>query len=314
MTSPLELSTSQKELASSALAEVFGCTDETFIIRETQAITFALEIESGDVENSPIAVVVPDEFTYILGEDSSSVVVVDTFPPPFNLDPIIAKHNIWEIIVVQSSDRLRFGPVYGTRKIPIRYESSDIIARGAAIMATLALPEAPVSILPLALGVVLHGSLSHIVIPSFSVLPQQVKFTLTTVHPNQRKAAVEIREGLRARAVDNRFVTILRLYHIPPAPAGSIPIEVTLTVERNNKRVTVKAVETLSGRELETSVDRSGLAYEEGVLESQQAAGEKYYEEDAQFRASVDEKIVRETQPEDAVQLFGHPSIKHEEL
>ncbi|KEP52810.1 DnaK family protein [Rhizoctonia solani 123E] len=314
ITSPLALSTSQKELVSSALVDIFGCTDENSVIRETEAITSALNIEPVDVENSPIAVVVPNEFTYILEEYYSTVVVIDTFPPPLNLDLVVTKHNVWEIIIVQSSDKPQLDPVYGTRKIPIRYEPDDIIARGAAIIAALALPKEPVSVLPLSLGVVLHGSLLHVAIPSFSVLPKQVKLTLTTVHHNQQTAMIEIREGTRARAPDNLFVTKLRLDDIPPAPAGAVLIELTLTVERNNNRIIVDALETLSGRKIGTKVEHDALAYSEEVLETQQAAAEKFYDEDAQFRASMGERISRETQPEDAVQLFIHPSTKREEL
>ncbi|CAE6472364.1 unnamed protein product [Rhizoctonia solani] len=314
ITSPLALSTPQKELVSSALVDIFGCTDETFVIRETEAITSALNIEPDDVEISPIAVVVPNEFTYILGEYYSTVVVIDTFPPPLNLDLIITKHNVWEIIIVQSPDRPQLDPVYGARKIPIRYEANDIIARGAAKMAALALPKEPVSILPLPLGFVLHGSLLHVAIPSFSVLPKQAKLTLTTVHHNQQTAMIEVREGTRARAADNLFVTKLRLDDIPPAPAGAVSIELTLTVERNSNRIIVEALETLSGRKIGTTVERDGFIYPEEVLETQQAGGEKFYEEDAQFRASMGERISRETQPEDAVQLFIHPSTNREEL
>ncbi|CAE6506206.1 unnamed protein product [Rhizoctonia solani] len=313
MTSPSTLSTSQKELVSSALSEIFGCTDETFVIQEAQAIASALNIESDDVENSSIAVVVPNKFTYILGEDFSTVIVIDTFPPPLNLDLVVAKHSIREIIVVQDSDNPLFGQTYGANKIPIRYEPNDIIARGAALIATLALPEEPVSILPLALGITLHGSLFHSVVPAFSTLPKQVKLTLTTVHDYQRTAIIEVREGSRASAVDNLSITKLHLKDIYPAPAGIIPIEVMLTVQRNKNQIVVEVIETISGRKVGEVVERDESIYE-GGLGDLQAAGEKYRVEDAQFRASMGERISRETQPKDAVKLFVTPPKKHEEL
>ncbi|CAE6444132.1 unnamed protein product [Rhizoctonia solani] len=313
MTSPLALSTRQKERVSLALKETFGCTDDTLIIRETQAITSALNIESDNVENSPIAVVAPDEYTYIIGEDSSTVVVIDTFPPPLNLDLVFAKHNVWEVVVVQSSEKPRFGPVYGEGRVPIRYERNDIIARGATIIATLALPEEPVSILPLPLGIVLHGSLFHIVIPPFSVLPKQAKITLTTVHDNQETAVIEVREGSRARAAEDLLVTRLRVDDIPPAPAGTVLIEATLTVEHNN-RITIEAIEALSETKVMKVVERDQLVYPEGVLEDQQAAGEKYKKEDAQFIMDMDRIISRQGQPSDAVQLFTNSPFEHEEL
>ncbi|CAE6522397.1 unnamed protein product [Rhizoctonia solani] len=296
ITSPLALSTSQKDLVSSALTEIFGCTDDTFVLRETHAVTSALKIEPDYVENSSIAIVTPNEFTYILGEDSSTIVIVDTFPPPLNLDLAISRHDTREIIVVQKSEQPRFGQTYGPSNIPIRYEPKDIIARGAAIMATLALPEEPVSILPLALGIVLHGRLLHTIIPSFSVLPKQARLTLATVHDDQQTAVIEIREGLRARAEDNLFVTKLQLKNIPPIPAGIIPIEVIVTVERNQNSILVEAVEMLTGSKAVTMVKRDGLVYPEEVLSNHQAAGEKYSEEDAKFRVIMDQSICHETQ------------------
>ncbi|KAH7333712.1 heat shock protein 70kD, peptide-binding domain-containing protein [Rhizoctonia solani] len=314
ITSPLALSTSQKDLVSSALAEIFGCTDDTFVIRETHAITSALNIEPDNVENSSIAIVAPNESTYILGEDSSMIVIVDTFPPPLNLDLAASKHDIREIIVVQGSEQSRFSQAYGASNIPIRYVPSDIIACGAAIIAALALPQEPVSVLPLALGIVLHGRLSHVVIPSFSVLPKQTRLTLTTVSDNQQTAVIEVREGLRTRAEDNLFVTKLQLKGIPPAPAGTIPIEVTVTVERNQNSILVEAIEAISGSKAVSMVERDELVYPEEVLSNHQAAGEKYNEEDAKFREIMAHSVSRETQPSDAVQLFVKQPSKHEEL
>ncbi|CAE6348522.1 unnamed protein product [Rhizoctonia solani] len=313
-TSPLALSTSQKEFISSALKEVFGCVDDSFVIRESHAIISALNIESSDLEDTPIAVVVPNGFTYILEEDYSTVVVVETFPPPLDLDLVFSKYDVKEIIVVQDSGELQLGQTYGTNKIHIRYEPSDIIARGAATVAEHALPGPPASVLPLALGVVLHGAVSHIVIPMFSVLPRHAKLILTTVHDNQQTAVIEVREGSRARASDNLFLTKLHLEGIPPAPAGTISIEVALSAEDYPNRITVEAVETRSGRKATTTVQRDEPVYPEDVLDEHQAAREKYAREDAELRENLGKRLSRETQPMDAVQLFVKPPRRHEEL
>ncbi|KAF8761406.1 hypothetical protein RHS01_00122 [Rhizoctonia solani] len=183
--SPLALSSSQKDLVASVSKEVFGCVDDSLVIREYAAIVYALDIDSSEIEDVSIVL----------------------------LAPTISKYDVKEIIVVRDSGEPELGQTYGANKIPIRYESDDIIARGALIVAENALPVPPVSLLSLPLGVALHGAISHPVIPMFAVLPQRVKLNLTT--------------------------------DIPPAPAGTVLIEVTISVEDYPNRVRVEAVEAI---------------------------------------------------------------------
>ncbi|CCO32181.1 78 kDa glucose-regulated protein Short=GRP-78 [Rhizoctonia solani AG-1 IB] len=279
-----------------ALKEAFSCTDDSFVVQESYAIISALNIESDKIEDAPIALVVPNRFTYILEEDYSTVVVADTFPPPLDLDLVFSKHNAKEIIVVQDPGMLQLGRTYGANDIPIRYEPSDIIARGAVVAAERALPSPPASILPLALSVVLHGTVSHIVTPMFSVLPRTGSITLTTVHDNQQTATIEVREGSRARAADNLFLTKLHLEGIPPAPAGTVSIEVTLYAEDYPSKVVVEAVETSSGRKATSVVQRDEPVYAEGVLDEYQGARDKYAEEDARLREVLNKSLSTQTQ------------------
>ncbi|GAB1525386.1 hypothetical protein RhiTH_008546 [Rhizoctonia solani] len=294
--SPLALSSSQKDLVASVSKEVFGCVDDSLVIREYAAIIYALDIDSSEIEDVSIVLLAPNEFTYILGEDYSTTVVIDTFPPPLDLDLVVSKYDVKEIIVVRDSGEPELGQTYGANKIPIRYEYDDIIARGALIVAENALPVPPVSLLSLPLGVALHGAISHPVIPMFAVLPQRVKLNLTTVHHNQRAALIELWEGPRARATDNLFLTKLRLEDIPPAPAGTVLIEVTISVEDYPNRVRVEAVEAISGKKASTLVQRDEPIYAEGVLDEYQAAKERFAEEDAKFRENWNKNLPHQTQ------------------
>ncbi|CAE6480888.1 unnamed protein product [Rhizoctonia solani] len=294
--SPLALSSSQKDLIASVSKEVFGCVDDSLVIREYAAIIYALDIDSSEIEDVSIVLLAPNKFTYILGEDYSTTVVIDTFPPPLDLDLVVSKYDVKEIIVARDSDEPELGQTYGANKIPIRYESDDIIARGALIVAENALPVPPVSLLSLPLGVALHGAISHPVIPMFAVLPQHVKLNLTTVHHNQRAALIELWEGPRARATDNLFLTKLRLEDIPPAPAGTVLIEVTISVEDYPNRVRVEAVEVTSGKKVSTLVQRDEPVYAEGVLDEYQAAKERFAEEDAKLRENWNKNLPHQTQ------------------
>ncbi|CAE6366520.1 unnamed protein product [Rhizoctonia solani] len=313
-TSPLALSRPQKQFIASTSGEAFGCTDYSFVVPEYEAIISALNIESDEVEDAPIALIIPNGFTYILEGDWTMVVVTDTFPHPLDLDLVFSKHDVKEIIVVQDPGVLQLGQTHGVNNIPVRYEDSDVIARGAVVVAESVPVDPPAYLVALALNVVLYGTVSHIVTPMFSVLPRTGRITLTTVHDNQQTATIEVREGSRARAEDNLFLTKLHLEGIPPAPAGTVSIEVKLYLEGYPSKIVVEAVETTSGRKVTSVVQRDKPFYAEGVVDEYQAAQEKYAEEDARLREVLNKSLSTQTQPIDAVQLLVKPPSKHDEL
>jgi molecular chaperone DnaK (HSP70) len=130
----------------------------------------------------------------------------------------------------------------------------------------------------------------------FSVLPRTGSITLTTVHDNQQTATIEVREGSRARAEDNLFLTKLHLEGILPAPAGTVSIEVTLYAEDYPSKVVVEAVESSSGRKATSVVQRDEPVYAEGVLDEYQGARDKYAEEDARLREVLNKSLSTQTQ------------------
>ncbi|KAF8594229.1 heat shock protein 70kD, peptide-binding domain-containing protein [Ceratobasidium sp. AG-I] len=313
ITTPLTWSRSQRNLLSSA-ASVLGCESHPAVVHAPVAIVSALGIEPHQVEDAPIVIIMPSGVAYVLGEEEYEFRVISEFQPPLNLDHITSTHNANQVVIIQSDDMDQPSDEMRTASgIPIRREHIDIIPKGAALLAFSQLPQEPVTILPLALGVVLYGSLSHTVIPRFVIVPRRADIILTTVHHNQRVANIEVREGSRPRANDNLPLATLVLEGLPPAQAGTLQIHVSVEVDRYLREISVEAVEPTSGRKARRVVERDVVLYEEGVLEAYQEAERDNRKRDAEFLDTLDYGILEDAADEAAVRIFeGRPG--HEEL
>ncbi|KAG9083551.1 hypothetical protein FS749_005942 [Ceratobasidium sp. UAMH 11750] len=185
---PLQLSAARRELLSSATKAAFGCTDGgVHVVHEVYAAADALGIHPAEVEERPAAIVSPNGATYLLGEYAAMFLLLDIIPPPFDMQQT-SKHGTPHILVFLQDNPSSKSPdeTFGAKNVPIRREHVDIIARGAAILASYSLFQEPVTILPLALNIVLHGSYSHILVPPSAQQPSSSERDLasqgTTCH------------------------------------------------------------------------------------------------------------------------------------
>lgn len=296
VSAPEKLPELLQELVSSEVKARFGCPDNVRVVRESSVIASALGLETWDLEDSAAVVVVPTGSTYILEEDYGMVLVFDEISPPFSWDKI-PDRNFTSFLFIRG-DTTEAPP--GPKDAHIRYESIEVFARGAAIFAyelaasahEARFPPEPVSLLPLAISVVLHDQFSHILIPRFSILPQQAQVVLTSVHDNQPTATIQFREGSRARASDNLLLAELVLDGITVGPAGTVRIQVSVEVDRYFGEIVVEVVEPLSGVRAKHVVARGVLPYgTTGVLEAQEKAEMDHRDEDDRLRQNWNEWI-----------------------
>ncbi|KAG8741966.1 hypothetical protein FRC10_002232 [Ceratobasidium sp. 414] len=311
---PFQLSAARRELVSSATKAAFGCTEGgAHVVHEAYAAADALHIHPTEVEEGPAVIVSPNGATYLLGEYAAFFTLLDIIPPPFDIQQTL-KHGTPHTIVFLQDDPLigSLDEILGVEGVLIRREHVDTIARGTAMLASYSLFQEPVTILPLALNVVLHGSYSHILIRRFSTLPRRADVTLTTVHDNQRSAVIELREGSRPRASDNLLLARLVLDGLVPSPAGTLRIEVSVVIDKYLSVIELDAVESKSGAHAKRVVERGVILYEDGVLEAQQAAEEGHRPEDNALRENLD-WVPEGNKYHDAVRLFNKPN-EHDEL
>ncbi|KAG9093815.1 hypothetical protein FS749_013682 [Ceratobasidium sp. UAMH 11750] len=311
---PLQLSAARRELVSSATKAAFRCTDGgAHVVHEVYAAADALCIHPAEVEERPAAIVSPNGATYLLGEYAAMFTLLNIIPPPFDMQQT-SKHGTPHVLVFLQDNPSSESPdeTFGAKHVPVRWEHVDIIARGAAILASYSLFQEPVTILPLALNIVLHGSYSHTLVPRFSALPRRVDVTLTTAHDSQRSATIELREGSRPFARDNLPLARLVLGDLVPSPAGALRIEVVVVIDKYLSAIEVEAVESKSGVRAKQVVERGVVLYEDGVLEAQQESEEDRRSADNFLREHFD-WTSEGNQYRDAVRLF-YERDEHDEL
>jgi molecular chaperone DnaK len=113
----------------------------------------------------------------------------------------------------------------------------EVVAVGAAIQAGVLSGEVKdillLDVTPLTLGIKVEGDLMVPLIPRNMAIPTQKSQTFSTAQDDQSGVTVEVYQGERPMAEDNRKLGNFDLTGIPPALRGSPKIEVTFDIDAN---------------------------------------------------------------------------------
>jgi molecular chaperone DnaK len=113
----------------------------------------------------------------------------------------------------------------------------EVVAIGAAIQAAVLAGEMRdvllLDVTPLTLGVKVEGGLLAPLIPRNTTIPTQRSQTFSTAADNQSGVTVEVYQGERPMAEDNRKLGNFDLTGIPPALRGMPQIEVKFDIDAN---------------------------------------------------------------------------------
>ena len=113
----------------------------------------------------------------------------------------------------------------------------EVVAIGAAIQAAVLGGEMKdvllLDVTPLTLGVKVEGGLLAPLIPRNTTIPAQRSQTFSTAVDNQSGVTVEVYQGERPMADDNRKLGNFDLTGLPPAPRGAPQIEVKFDIDAN---------------------------------------------------------------------------------
>ncbi len=180
-----------------------------------------------------------------------------------------------------------------TGKDPFKGINPDeCVAMGAALQAGVLGGEVQglllLDVAPLSLGVETMGGVMTKVIERNTTIPTKKSQIFSTAADGQTSVEVNVLQGEREFARDNKQLGIFKLDGITPAPRGIPQIEVTFDIDANGI-VNVSAKDMATGKEQKITISSSTNMSKEEVEKAVQDA-EKYAAEDKKKREEVDAK------------------------
>src|SRR5256714_5547640 len=141
---------------------------------------------------------------------------------------------------------------------------------------------------PLSLGVETLGGVMTVLIPRNTTIPTSKKETFSTAADNQNAVTINVLQGEREFARDNRLLGTFNLEGIPPAPRGVPQIEVTFNIDVNGI-LAVSAKDLGTQKENKITVQNAGgLSKEE--IDKMKRDAEAHAAEDKKRREVIDLK------------------------
>jgi molecular chaperone DnaK len=159
---------------------------------------------------------------------------------------------------------------------------------------------------PLSLGVETLGGVMTVLIPRNTTIPTSKKEVFSTASDNQNAVTINVLQGEREFARDNRLLGNFNLEGIPPAPRGMPQIEVTFNIDVNGI-LAVTAKDLGTGKEIAHRIEKTGgLSKDE--IEKMKRDAEAHAAEDKKRREVIDLKNQGESlvyQTEKSLREYG---------
>jgi molecular chaperone DnaK len=141
---------------------------------------------------------------------------------------------------------------------------------------------------PLSLGVETLGGVMTVLIARNTTIPTSKAETFSTASDNQSSVTINVLQGEREFAKDNRLLGRFDLTGIPPAPRGVPQIEVTFNIDVNGI-LNVQAKDKGTGKENKIVIQNSGGLNKEEI-ERMKREAESHAAEDKQRRETIEVK------------------------
>ena len=205
-------------------------------------------------------------------------------------------NDIDEIIIVGGSTRIPL--VQETVKNIFKKEPNksvnpdEAVAAGASVQGAIISDDIKdvvlVDVTPLSLGIETEGSIMTVLIGRNTTIPTTKSQVFSTAADNQTTVTINVLQGERQMAPDNRPLGRFDLMGIPAAPRGVPQIEVSFDIDVNGI-VHVSAKDLATGKEQKTRIETSSGLNEEEINKMVNDA-ELHSEEDKKKKESIEIK------------------------
>lgn len=168
----------------------------------------------------------------------------------------------------------------------------ECVALGASIQAGVLGGEVEglllLDVTPLSLGVETMGGVMTKIIERNTTIPTKKSQIFSTAADGQTQVEINVLQGEREFARDNKQLGVFRLDGIPPAPRGVPQIEVTFDIDANGI-VNVSAKDLGTGKQQKITITSSSNMSKEEIDRAIKEA-EQYAQEDKKRREEVERK------------------------
>ncbi len=229
-----------------------------------------------------------DELTGDLVEKTMGPVrqaLADSGLAPSDLNKVLLVGGSTRIPAVQEAVKKYLG------KEPFKGINPDeCVALGAAIQGGVLGGDVKgillLDVTPLSLGIETYGGVFTKIIERNTTIPTKKSQIFSTATDNQPSVQVNVLQGEREMAANNKSLGIFNLDGIAPAPRGIPQIEVTFDIDANGI-VSVSAKDLGTGKEQQITITASSNMSKEDIEKAVREA-EQYAEEDKKRKEEVE--------------------------
>ena len=208
-------------------------------------------------------------------------------------DAGISKNEINEVVLVGGSSRIpavqKLVKDYTGKEPNQSVNPDEVVAVGAAIQAGVLAGEVKdivlLDVTPLTLGIETLGGVMTPLVPRNTTIPVSKSQVFSTAENNQTAVDIQVLQGERPMARDNKSLGMFRLEGIAPAMRGIPQIEVTFDIDANGI-VNVSAKDKATNKEQKITITNSSNLSEQDIdkmvkeAEANAAEDKKKKEED----------------------------------